>query len=127
MLLINKNYIIINFLSIIIFAFLYYSSDYFIINYSKLIKKIKLYKNEKINTNENTNENTKENIKEKNKGDTFLYYLWFSFITQTTIGYSNIVNRNGKEVHYITNKSKLYLFFNFLQLISIIVIASLFI
>ena len=123
MLLINKNYIIINFLSIIIFAFLYYSSDYFIINYSKLIKKIKLYKNEKINTNENT----KENIKEKNKGDTFLYYLWFSFITQTTIGYSNIVNRNGKEVHYITNKSKLYLFFNFLQLISIIVIASLFI
>ena len=52
----------------------------------------------------------------------FLYYLWFSLITQTTIGYGGL-KEDGKSVPWIETT---YLFktFNILQLLSIFLISS---
>lgn len=102
----GKKYLFINLSSVIIFALLYYLNDIFIINNIKLAKKFKFI-------DKNYNENKKE------IANTFLYYLWFSLITQTTLGYTGLIN---EKIKY--NSFKIL---NILQIISIFIYASLFI
>ena len=118
----GKKYLIINFLSIIIFAFLYYINDYFIINNIELAKKIKLIENDyNIQNNIQNNNST-------NKLNLILYYIWFSLITQTTIGYNGFIDpNNGVNIPFILIKNNSYKIINIMQIISIFIYASIFI
>jgi hypothetical protein len=93
-------------LAIIIFAVLYWAQDYFLSYYPKLAEKLFLGKN-----------NEKE-------ADSFNYYLWFSLITQTTVGYSGIVKPDGSSLSYTAMNSVPFKLLNMLQLLSIIVIPA---
>lgn len=111
----GKKYLIINLSSVIIFALLYYLNDIFIINNIKLAKKFKFI-------DKNYNENKKE------IANTFLYYLWFSLITQTTLGYTGLINeKTNLNVPFSKIKYNSFKFLNILQIISIFIYASLFI
>ena len=74
----GKKYLIINLSSVIIFAILYFLNDYFIINNPELAIKLGFVKKDyKVNDN---------------KVNGLIYYIWFSLITQTTLGYTGILN-----------------------------------
>ena len=45
--------------------------------------------------------------------DGFAYWLWFSTITQTTVGYSGIETSNGVPDHYNQIGSNIFKFINF--------------
>ena len=100
-------YLIVNILLIFIFGFLYYINDYFISNNIQLAKKFNL---------------VSENYDGKDdKSNEFLYYLWWSLVTQTTVGYSGLLNeRTGENIPF----SKIYYYpfkvLNILQLFSVI-------
>ena len=64
-------------------------------------------------------------IEEKTYND-YSYWLWFSIITQTTVGYNSITDKNGNNIIWIKN-SMIFKFINMLQLISIFIITAIFI
>ena len=98
-------FLFIHILSVIIFAILYYLDDYITTKYPKLINKLHLGK------------------PQNNKYvSSFVYYLWYSLITQTTVGYAGLLDASGVNIPFIKIESKLYIIFNFLQLLSIILI-----
>lgn len=110
----GKKYLLINFTSVIVFAILYYINDYFIINNSELAKKLSFVK--------------KDYKVKDNKVNSIIYYIWFSLITQTTLGYSGILNeKNGLNVPFSKLEYNSYKFLNILQISSIFIYASLFI
>ena len=110
----GKKYLLINFASVIIFAVLYYINDYFIINNSELAKNLGFVeKNYKVNNN---------------KVNSIIYYIYFSLITQTTIGYSGILNeKTGLNIPFSKLEYNSYKFLNIMQISSIFIYASLFI
>ena len=104
--------ILLNMLAVIIFAVLYYTQDYIISYYPKFANKYMLSK-----------------IKEKNQSDELLYtlkpatyYLWFSLITQTTVGYTGMLESSGNSGTFTSMRSNVFKFLNILQLISIFLI-----
>ena len=109
-------YILTNFLIVIIFAILYYIQDFFITKNIEFSKQVGILDK---NYNENNNENSE--IK------SLLYYFWFSLVTQTTVGYGTIINSNGKQIPFIKIEYIPFKILNILQLISIFVIAAIFI
>lgn len=110
----GKKYLLINFASVIIFALLYYINDYFIINNSELAKNLGFVeKNYKV---------------DNNKVNSIIYYIYFSLITQTTIGYSGILNeKTGLNIPFSKLEYNSYKFLNIMQISSIFIYASLFI
>ncbi len=52
----------------------------------------------------------------------FLYWIWFSLITQTTVGYGGVEDKNSNSQAFSKIKSKLFKMVNCAQLISIFVI-----
>ena len=45
-------------------------------------------------------------ISQKNIGpttDTFIYYLWYSLITQTTVGYMGLIDTHGQNIPWAQN------------------------
>lgn len=56
--------------------------------------------------------------------DGFAYWLWFSTITQTTVGYSGIETSNGIPDQYNKISSNIFKFINFAQLFSIFIITA---
>ena len=96
-----------NIISVIIFALLYFILDYIIIKYSEFFNKI----DNKIHTEKNNH-----SIKSP------LYYIWFSLITQTTVGYTGIIEPIQKNLSIITIYSVLFKLLNILQLLSIFII-----
>ena len=54
----------------------------------------------------------------------FLYWIWFSLITQTTVGYGGVEDKNSKSQAFSKIKSKLFKMVNCAQLISIFVITG---
>lgn len=107
----GRNFLYYHLLAIIIFGLLYYIQDYFISNYSPLAKKLKLIP-------ENYDAS-------KDKVNDLLYYLWFSLITQTTVGYSGILNeKTGALVPWSKLHYRTYKVINITQLISIFLITA---
>ena len=98
-----------HFISVIIFGILYWLEDIFYSYYPKLAKSLYLGEND------------------GPPADTLLYYLWFSLITQTTVGYSGISQRKGGKISFTLIKSPLFKILNYLQLCSIFIITALFI
>jgi hypothetical protein len=102
-------YLISVFASIIIFAFLYYINDYFITNNIELAKKLYFIPNNYKKTEDKTND--------------FVYYLWFSLITQSTIGYGGLINENtGQNVPFSRIYYRPFKILNILQIISVFLI-----
>lgn len=105
----GRKFLYYNLLATIIFGLLYYIQDYFISNYTSIAKKLKFI--------------PKNYDASKDKVNSLLYYLWFSLITQTTVGYSGLLNERidlsvpWSKLHYRT-----YKIVNIIQLISIFVI-----
>ena len=89
------------FIIIIFFAFAYWFSDLFLSEYPELSEKYGLGK-----------------IKQR---DTLYSYLYFSFITQTTVGFSGTLPSGGNVVRTDSNLLK---FFSMTQLVSIIIITA---
>ena len=110
----GKKYLIINLSSVIIFAILYFLNDYFIINNPELAIKLGFVKKDyKVNDN---------------KVNGLIYYIWFSLITQTTLGYTGILNEEtGLNIPFSKLDYNSYKLLNILQIISIFIYASLFI
>jgi hypothetical protein len=102
----NKyKYILLQVISAFIFALLYYIQDILMIKYNDFMVKYKL--GGKI-TDLTFNG--------------FIYYLWLSFITQTTVGYIKITDSHGKTVSFVFLKSKLYKLLSIFQLITILIL-----
>lgn len=115
----GKKYLLINFLSVIIFGILYFLNDYFISNNIELAKKFGFVdKNYKSNSDKSNSD----------KSNTLLYYIWFSLITQTTLGYSGLLNeKSGLIVPFSKISYRSFKLLNILQISSIFIYASLFI
>ena len=50
------------------------------------------------------------------------YYLWFSLITQTTVGYTGMLQSKGQPETFTSMRSNVFKFLNILQLSSIFII-----
>lgn len=105
-------YLIINLFNVLLFSILYYIQDYFISNNIELSKILGILD---------------KNYKEKPEVNSFSYYFWFSLITQSTVGYNNILNRDGKNIPFMKISYYPFKFLNIIQLISIFAITALFI
>lgn len=109
----NLRFFWLNVSAVILFAFLYWIQDIFITRNQKLAEELHLL-------DKNRTSDTYSN-----KTSTFAYYLWFSLITQTTVGYGGTINSvSGKPVSYIESPNRLIKFLNMLQLLSILLILS---
>lgn len=105
-------YLIISLFNVLLFSILYYIQDYFISNNIELSKILGILD---------------KNYKEKPEVNSFLYYFWFSLITQSTVGYNNILNKDGKNIPFMKISYYPFKFLNIIQLISIFAITALFI
>ena len=103
---INKNrgfsFIFHHILFVFIFATLYWYSDIFMFNNKEFAKKVGLGR-----------------IKQK---DSFASYLYFSVITQTTIGFGGVMPDGG---NVVSTKSVLIKIISFAQMFSIFIISGL--
>jgi len=60
----------------------------------------------------------------KIKANHFGYWLWFSLITQTTVGYGEVSSHSGKSISYITLDAPLFKTLNILQLLTTLLIPA---
>ena len=109
----GKYILIINLLLVFIFASLYYIQDYIIFYYPHFSEKY-LLESEKNN-----------HTISASKIKPFIYYLWFSLITQSTVGYTGLITKYNKEGSFNNIRSIPFKFFNILQMISIFITAAL--
>lgn len=89
-----------NIIAIFVFAILYWSQERFIYNYPELSNKLGFG-------------STSPNI------DDFYYWLWFSALTQTTVGYSGPITPKGVSIPFDKIPNRVYKVLNVLQLFSI--------
>ena len=92
-------------ISILLFSFLYYIQDKFLDRYPELSKKLRLGESTPPTNN-------------------FFYWLWFSAITQTTIGYNGPASQAGASIDFSKNKNKLFKLLNITQIFSIFLITA---
>ena len=112
---INKNFFFAHIGCVILFALLYQLQDNFILNNIDFAQKIGLME---------------KNIPKKYyswKSSPFYYYIWYSLITQTTVGYGGVVDTaTGDTVSFIQIPNRLFKILNVIQLLSVILIAAVF-
>lgn len=94
-----------NILSVFIFGFLYWLNDLMV---DFIINNYPEYSNKYINCQECTG-----------KISSLIYYIWFSFITQTTVGYTGLVNAEGKSMPFLKFPYWTFKILNIMQLFSI--------
>ena len=104
--------VLMNIVCVVIFAFLYYLQDYIISYYPTFAEKYMLRK--------------LKNKKEANEAlftlKPITYYIWFSLITQTTVGYTGMLQGAGQPETFTSMRSNVFKFLNILQLSSIFII-----
>ena len=102
-------------ISVLFFALLYWMNDRFCrINFEDAKKKGMIEKDKDNKFFE------KDNFPKTD----FIYYLWFSLITQTTVGYSDMLPSEANKHKYHLEIFKYNQFINMVQLISIFVLAA---
>lgn len=109
--------IISNLLASLIFAILYYLMDYIISYYPNFSEKYLL---QELNKSQQKNSNNQIfTLKPP------LYYLWFSLITQTTVGYTGMLSLDNKSLNFVHMRSTPFKILNIIQLLSILIIPAL--
>lgn len=109
--------IITNLLACLIFAILYYLMDYIISYYPNFSEKYLL---QELNKSQQKNSNNQIfTLKPP------LYYLWFSLITQTTVGYTGMLSLDNKSQNFVHMRSTPFKILNIIQLLSILIIPAL--
>ena len=88
------------------FAILYFLNDIYCRNNFEMAQKNGLI---------NENQKSKESLPNID----FLHYLWFSLITQTTVGYSNMLSSDNSKNEVHIHVFKLNQYINMFQLLSI--------
>lgn len=108
----NLNIIIAHASAVLIFSILYYLQDIFISKHEAFSLRFGLL--------------DKSKIKERSfKSTDYWYYLWYSMITQTTIGYAGVLNsETGKPVSWVQQPNRVFKTLNILQMIGIILVPS---
>lgn len=102
-----------NCISVLVFAILYTVQDRLIMDNSELAKKYGLLR-----------ENYKKDFY-SGKSSRFVYYLWYSLITQTTVGYAGVVNtKTGLPVPFEDAPNRVFKVLNILQLLSVLLFIS---
>ena len=86
--------------AVIIFGLLYWIQDNIMSSFPKLVKDIGLGKTHP-------------------PADSLYYWLWFSLITQTTVGYGGAVDEQGGRIAFDNIPNKVFKALNFLQLVSV--------
>ena len=109
----NLRFFYINIIAVLVFAFLYYVQDVIIFHNQELAEKLHL-----LNKN-----HTPKNY--SHKVGPISYYLWFSLMTQTTVGYGGPVNIvSGQAVSFFQEPNRVAKIVNVLQMLSILFIVS---
>lgn len=98
-----KKYILLHLGAVFLFALMYWFPDFINDRYPNLIPSKKLKKELGYRPN------------------AFWYYLWFSLITQTTVGYSGVITRTGDPLNMM-NADMVFIITNTIQLASLFVI-----
>ena len=91
--------------AIFFFAIIYRLQDHYMTHYPKIAEKMGLGKG-------------------LPPTNSFFYWLWFSAITQTTIGYSGPASQSGVTVTFAENKNNLFKIINLLQIFSVFFITA---
>ena len=114
--LINKDkrtFFTMNMIAVVVFAVLYVIQDYIVCDFPELAKSLKFIRKDYDASNDTPN--------------SFLYYIWFSLITQTTVGYAGIVNTKTNEVYHFENDEyRISKLINLIQLMSVFYIGAIF-
>lgn len=101
-------FIVLHLFFVVFFAILYWFSDIVMSTFPDFAKKhLGLVEGDFGNRGENSQD--------------LFYYFWFSAVTQTTVGYGGLIDKNGKAIQIIKS-DYLWRFFNMAQLISIFII-----
>lgn len=105
----NKQRLLLSLISVMIFAVLYYIQDIFITNNREIAIKYGLL------------DSKYAHRFYSDKESTLFYYLWYSLITQTTVGYAGVVNtKTGVPISFMETPNRVFKVLNILQLISIL-------
>lgn len=104
----KSKFLLYHFGATIIFGILYYLQDYFVSNYPDLAHRLKLGKAEPPN-------------------NTFDYWMWFSLLTQTTIGYSGPDSGSATNISYTRHPNVLFKILSFTQFASVFIITAQFV
>ena len=109
----NRRALLMNIFSVLIFTVLYYLQDVLITNNKEFAEKYglldpkfahKFYSNQE---------------------SSLLYYLWYSLITQTTVGYAGVVNTStGLPVPFEDAPNRVFKVLNIMQLLSVLLFIS---
>jgi hypothetical protein len=109
----NNRILTLNIMSVLIFAVLYYLQDVLITNNKEFAEKYGLL------------DSKFAHRFYSNEESSLFYYLWYSLITQTTVGYAGVVNtRTGVPISFMETPNRVFKVLNILQLISILVIMA---
>jgi hypothetical protein len=91
--------------AVIIFGLLYWLQDVFMVGYPKVGKELHLGKTIP-------------------PSDSLYYWMWFSVLTQSTVGYGGAVDAQGKAVSFDNIPNNAFRTVNFLQLFSVLFITA---
>ena len=105
----------INVFFILFFAIAYYVQDYIISYYPEFSEKYLLLPKNKKKVERNEKEKSLFTLKSP------LYYLWFSLITQSTVGYNGVLSKNNKFENFEIIRSIPFKIINILQITSIFI------
>lgn len=109
----KKTFFTLNMIAVVVFAMLYMVQDHFICSYPELAKTVRFIR--------------KDYDASKDTPNSFLYYIWFSLVTQTTVGYSGIMNSKTNEVyHFEDDEYRISKLINLIQLMSVFYIGAVF-
>ena len=91
--------------AVIVFALLYWLQDLFMSSYVKLGRKLGLGKTHP-------------------PADSIGYWLWFSALTQTTIGYGGPTTAKGAPISFNQMENRIFKLLNFIQICSVFIITA---
>lgn len=109
----NLRFFYINVIAVVVFACLYYLQDVIIFHNQDLAKKLHLMDKSNSSTSYSS------------KVSPLSYYLWFSLMTQTTVGYAGPANTvTGNSVSFFQEPNRVAKLINAIQMLSILFIVS---
>jgi hypothetical protein len=109
----NLTFFWLNIIGVVTFTFLYKLQDGFIVRNKEFALKYGLLSDDY------------DSHDYSNRSSSFMYYLWYSLITQTTVGYSGAVDsKTGLPVSFIESPNRVFKVLNIAQLLSVLFIVS---